>query len=154
MESYFRHLKISKGLILLFLLLLIAAATIFQITQKQRVTQKTRAKQKSTEATVTPTEESTPISQWVPVPVEEYKKNLESVINFAKSEKLKLESERKKIMGKAKLEEKEKRIIERYDSLDNSNKTLEKVLDKTNKEEYIDSNGDGKIDYQEFNNKG
>lgn len=136
------------ALILSILIALLIPVTLFATTKRWEL-----RRQAAEAPPAAPPEEDVVPSQWVPVLVEDYKQNLNSVTGFAKSEKLELEPEREKLMSRPKLNLEEGGLLERYSSLDNSIKTLEKVLDKSDEENYIDTNGDGLISYQEFNYK-
>ena len=75
----------KRTLISSILITLLIPLTIFANTKRWEL-----RREAAEEPPITP-EESGILSQWVPVPVEDYKKNLDSVVDFAKSEKLDLE---------------------------------------------------------------
>jgi hypothetical protein len=151
-------MKVKRGLfkknlntfILVFVLLIILLGTGTILWQSRTRVDRPKSKAKEVKQQG---KDNTPVSQWVPIPIKDYQQQLTTVINAAEKEKTKIKSERGQIAGKPELQVKDNRLLKRYALLDDSIKTLTEVINKEGKQNYIDTDQDNLISYQEFNAK-
>ncbi|MBM3284120.1 hypothetical protein FJY90_07845, partial [Candidatus Gottesmanbacteria bacterium] len=142
-------MKLNKVHLLILSIFILSGIGVVVWQSKNKVNQmKSKAEEIKTTA-----QKNAPVSDWIPLPITEYQKQLTTLITAAEKEKTENKSLQNKLIGKSESENKDKRLQQRYDLLDESISILSGAINKDDYQNYIDTNHDNLISYQEFNSK-